>query len=154
MQPVFSQRVDLVDDERAYLREALQRVSVLDQYACLGSAPKEQAMISTETAEMVAKTMLGLGPKTAQTIKAAMAFSTIASTKQNETQSAIHWVDPRLRYALATISTICDSTMLAPTLSVRMIREPFLLSVLPVTLSPSTFSTGTSSPVAIDSSTE
>ena len=55
---------------------------------------------------------------------------------------------------MATISTICDSIVSAPTFSARMTSVPFLLSVPPVTASPFVFSTGTGSPVIIDSSTD
>jgi hypothetical protein len=40
-----------------------------------------QAMISTETAETIAKTMLGAGPNSVQTTKARIATSTTVGTK-------------------------------------------------------------------------
>ncbi len=59
----------------------------------------------------------------------------------------------RLRWASATICTICESTVSAPTRSASMTRLPVALTVAPMTRSPGFFSTGMGSPVIIDSST-
>jgi hypothetical protein len=113
-----------------------------------------QAMISTETAEAMAKASAGSGPARSQTPKAMMAITTTVGTKTEETLSASLWIGARDRRAPATISTICDSTVSAPTCVARTASVPFLLIVPPVTRSPSTFSTGTGSPVIMLSSTD
>ena len=60
----------------------------------------------------------------------------------------------RERCACATICTICDSTVDAPTRSERITSAPLVLSVAPITLSPTRLATGIGSPVSMDSSTE
>ena len=60
----------------------------------------------------------------------------------------------RERCACATISTTCASVVSAPVRSTRISKLPVPFSVPPVTRSPATFSTGTGSPVSMDSSTE
>ena len=60
----------------------------------------------------------------------------------------------RLRCASATIWTICESRVSAPTRSARMISDPVPFTVAPMTLSPAAFSTGIGSPVSMASSTE
>ena len=57
------------------------------------------------------------------------------------------------RCACATICTICASTVVEPTRSERMTRAPLVLSVAPITLSPTRLLTGNGSPVSMDSST-
>ena len=59
----------------------------------------------------------------------------------------------RLRWASATMFTICPSNVSLPTRSARMTKLPEPLTVPPVTLSPTVFSTGSGSPVIMDSST-
>ena len=59
----------------------------------------------------------------------------------------------RERCASATMLTTWDSVVSAPVRSTRMSKEPEPFSVPPVTASPSVFSTGTGSPVSMDSST-
>jgi hypothetical protein len=58
----------------------------------------------------------------------------------------------RLRCASATICTIRDSIVSAPTFSAVMTRAPVPLMVPPMTLAAGVFSTGIDSPVTIDSS--
>src|ERR1051326_4464246 len=59
----------------------------------------------------------------------------------------------RLRWASATIRTICASIDSDPSLSARMMNEPVWFTVAPITFAPAVFSTGRDSPVIIDSST-
>ena len=47
-----------------------------------------------------------------------------AGTNQLATLSASPWMGARLRWALATIWTICESMVSRPTLSARMIKLP------------------------------
>ena len=56
------------------------------------------------------------------------------------------------RCACATIWTICDSTVAEPTCSERISKAPLVLSVAPISLSPTRLVTGNGSPVSMDSS--
>ena len=76
-----------------------------------------------------------------------------AGTKMPATLSASPWIGARLRWASATMFTICPSSVSLPTRSARMTKLPVPLTVPPVTLSPAVFSTGSGSPVIMDSST-
>ena len=96
----------------------------------------------------------GSGPTSAQTMNAAIATRTTAGTNHPDTWSASFWIGARERWASETMRTICDSMVSRPTRSARMTRPPVPLTVAPVTLAPGSFSTGTGSPVIIDSSTE
>jgi len=57
------------------------------------------------------------------------------------------------RCACATICTICDSMVCAPTRSERITSAPLVLSVAPISLSPGRLLAGNGSPVSMDSST-
>ena len=57
------------------------------------------------------------------------------------------------RCACATIRTICDSIVAAPTRSERIVRLPVVFCVAPMSASPTRLVTGIGSPVSIDSST-
>ena len=97
--------------------------------------------------------MAGDGPKIAQAMKARIATPTTAGTNQAATRSTRLWIGARERWASATICTIRASMVSLPTRSARMTKLPDWLRVPPLTLSPGAFSTGTGSPVSIDSST-
>ena len=75
-------------------------------------------------------------------------------TNQPETVSASLWIGARLRWAWATIWTIRDNRVSAPTLSARITNEPVLFSDPPTTLAPGSLVTGMDSPVTMDSSIE
>ena len=53
---------------------------------------------------------------------------------------------------MATICTICASTVAEPTCSERMTRAPLVFIVAPMSVSPTRLVTGSGSPVSIDSS--
>ena len=112
-----------------------------------------QATMSTATDATRACARRGSGPIVAQTANATRAAKTTAGTNQPETTSASRWMGARLRCASITIRTIWARSVSFPTRSARMTNDPVPLSVAPVTRSPSRFSTGTGSPVTIDSST-
>ena len=97
--------------------------------------------------------MAGAGPKIAQAMKARIATPTTAGTNQLATRSTRLWIGARERWASATIFTIWASIVSLPTRRARMTKLPDWLRVPPLTLSPGVFSTGTGSPVSIDSST-
>ena len=113
-----------------------------------------QAMIRTATAFTRANAMAGSGPKMDQTINVTIAMTITAGTNQEETRSTSRWIGARERCAAATICTICDSRVSSPTCVACMTNEPVPFTVPPVTRSSLVFSTGTGSPVTIDSSTE
>ena len=111
------------------------------------------AMIRTATALTMAWARRGSGPIQAQTANVTSATRTTAGTNQPETVSASFWMGARLRCASATMRTICDNRVSAPTRSAVIRKPPVPLRVPPVTRSPSAFSTGIDSPVTMDSST-
>ena len=86
-------------------------------------------------------------------MKAITATRITAGTKMAATESASAWIGARERCASATMATTCDSVVSAPVRSTRISKLPVPFRVPPVTVSPATFSTGTGSPVSIDSST-
>jgi len=112
-----------------------------------------QAMISTDTALTSAYAIRGSGPIQAQTTNVAAATARTVGTKTEATRSATAWMGARLRCASATMRTICDSTVSAPTFVARIRKAPDRLIVPPVTESPGSFSAGRGSPVIIASST-
>ena len=87
-------------------------------------------------------------------MNAITATETTIGTNQPATLSTSCWIGARERCALATISTIRESVVSCPTRVASMMSVPVPLSVAPVTLSPTLFSTGIASPVSIDSSTD
>ena len=111
------------------------------------------AMMSTATALMSAWAIRGSGPTTPQTTNVVTAIRRTIGTKYPDTTSASFWMGARLRCASATIATMRDSKVSAPTFSARITTPPVPLIVAPMTLSPGRFSTGMGSPVTIDSST-
>ncbi len=112
-----------------------------------------QAMMRTETAATSACAKRGSGPTTAHVAKATAATATTAGTNHAATASARRWTFARLRCASATSWTIRASRVSFPTFSARITKPPVPLTVEPVTRAPGPFSTGTGSPVSIDSST-
>jgi len=61
-------------------------------------------------------------------------------------------IGARERCAIATICTICASTVAEPTCSERITSAPLVFRVAPISLSPTRLVTGSGSPVSIDSS--
>ena len=92
-----------------------------------------QAMISTDTALIRPNTHLGSGPENHQIKNVSSATETTVTTNQPATMSAMFCIGALERYAWATICTICDSMVAAPTCSERMTRAPLLLSAAPIT---------------------
>ncbi len=97
--------------------------------------------------------MRGAGPHAPQAANVTSAASTTAGTKYDDTTSANRWIGARLRCASLTMWTICASSVSLPTRSARITKPPVPFTVPPVTRAPSVFSTGSDSPVTIDSST-
>ena len=84
-------------------------------------------------------------------VSAAIAITT--GTKTAETWSASFWIGALLPCASSTRRMICARAVSRPTLVASNLSMPSLLSVAPITGSPGLFSTGSDSPVSIDSST-
>ncbi|KUE74007.1 hypothetical protein AUQ37_06870 [Candidatus Methanomethylophilus sp. 1R26] len=76
-----------------------------------------------------------------------------AGTNTADTRSAILAIGALVPCAPSIIPMIWYSAVSLPTRSARNLRLPVPLTVAPKTLSPAFFSTGTDSPVSIDSST-
>ena len=111
------------------------------------------AMIRTATAFTIAWARRGSGPTKIQIKNVSTAAPTTNGTKIPPTRSARPWIGARLRCASATIATIWPSSVSLPMRSACMTKLPVPFTVPPVTLSPLPFSTGSGSPVIIDSST-
>ncbi len=87
-----------------------------------------------------------------QTRKLATAITMTPGTKTPVTRSASSWIGTFDPWASSTRRMTCDRKVSAPTRVARTWTRPSLLIVAPMTASPGPFSTGTDSPVAIDSS--
>ena len=112
-----------------------------------------QAMTNTATADTSASVSAGAGPTTNQTVKVAIAMTITTGTKYAGAASASRWIGAFEACAAWTILMICVSMVSAPTLAARTRREPVVLTVAPMTVSPACLVTGMGSPVTIDSST-
>ncbi|MNC85477.1 hypothetical protein D3C83_10770 [compost metagenome] len=95
----------------------------------------------------------GSGPKNHQTPAVTIAIATTVCTKYAAMRSASFWIGARVRWACATMCTICESRVSEPTRSARKTKEPLPFTVAPVTRAPASLATGTGSPVIMDSST-
>ena len=118
-----------------------------------------QATISTATAFTSAKLSTGTSagsqaaPNSSQARKASAASPITTGTKTMVTLSTLAWIGSLAPCAASTMRMICASTVSAPTRVARKAKAPRVLSVPPTTVAPARFSTGTGSPVIIDSST-
>jgi hypothetical protein len=111
-----------------------------------------QAMMTTVIARVMAK--IRLAPATQyQPTKVTRPKRTAAATSHCEARSARRCAGALEFCASCTSLTICASAVSAPTLVARKRKVPVLLMVAPMTSSPGLFSTGTLSPVIMDSST-
>ena len=164
----LGQRAGLVDHQRVDLGEALERLGVLDQHARLGAAPgadhdrhrrreAERAGAGDDQHRDRGDQRVGHGRRRAEQRPARRRPGSRPRPPPARTSSR-----PRRPGAgsarasaapAATICTIRASMVSLPTRSARITKLPDWLSVPPVTWSPGFFSTGTGSPVSIDSST-
>ncbi|MNQ22014.1 hypothetical protein D3C85_351460 [compost metagenome] len=101
-----------------------------------------------------AKVSAGVGPKTIHTVKVSSAASITAGTNHMVTLSTSAWIGSLAPWACSTMRMICASTVSPPMRVARKVSAPFWLTVPPTTAAPGSFSTGTGSPVIIDSSTK
>ena len=111
-------------------------------------------MIRTAMAFTRAKPRAGLGPNASHARNVANAAPRTAGTNQPVTRSTRAWIGSLVPCAAWTIVTICASTVCAPIVSTRRSRLPLVFSVPPTVRSPSSFATGTGSPVIMLSSTK
>ena len=110
-----------------------------------------QAMISTAT-EAVKAAVIGK-PAPSHTPRVATAIAMTIGTKTPEIRSARRCTSALPDCASSTIWAICASCVSEPTRVARTTRRPPVLTVAPVTSSPSETSTGTDSPVSMEAST-
>ena len=112
-----------------------------------------QAMISTATPLAKARTRLPSPPASAQITTVSAASPITAGTNTAATRSARCWMGARVACASCIIRTICASVLDGPAAVVRTTSVPVPFTVPPTTRASAAFSTGTGSPVSIDSST-
>ena len=112
-----------------------------------------QAMISTLTAATIANGSRGCGPIASHNPKVARATAITTGTNTAEILSTSPWIGARDRCAWETRSTIRARVESAPRPVASTTRLPPWMIVPPMTRSPGLLSTGTGSPVIIDSST-
>ena len=167
LRPALGQRAGLVDDQRVDMGEALQRLGVLDQHAGLRAAAgrrhdrhrRRQAQRagtgddqhrdrrrrwrrSCRAPDQRAPRRRRRGSRPAP--RPARNRPTPGRQGPGSARGCAAPWRPSRRSR--------DSMVSAPTFSARMTSVPFRLSVPPVTASPSVFSTGSGSPVSMDSS--
>ncbi|MCY1372528.1 hypothetical protein D9M69_597400 [compost metagenome] len=111
-----------------------------------------QAMISTATALTSAKVSAGSGPNASQMMKVRTAAAMTAGTNHMVMRSTSAWIGSLEPCACSTMRMICASNVSLPTLVARNVSAPFWLTVPPTTSEPGVFSTGTGSPLIMDSS--
>ncbi|MOA22470.1 hypothetical protein D3C78_1430270 [compost metagenome] len=95
----------------------------------------------------------GEGPKKNQTIKVSRAAAITAGTNQAVTWSTSAWMGNRAPWADSTMRMMRASIVSAPVWVTRSVKLPEVFRVPPVACMPGCFSTGTGSPVSMDSST-
>ena len=110
-----------------------------------------QAMISTATAAVSAA--FAPWPARSQATSVPKAITITIGTKTDETRSASRCTGAREPWASSTSRAICASAVFPPTLVASTASRPDVFTVAPNTASPALTSTGTGSPVSIDTST-
>ena len=110
-----------------------------------------QAMIRTATAAVNASS--GLAPVPSQKPSVATASAITTGTKTPDTRSASRCTSALPFCACSTSRAICASWVDSPTRVARTTIRPPEFTVAPTTASPGPTSTGTGSPVSIDTST-
>ena len=112
-----------------------------------------QAITSTATALVSAKSAAGAGPRSHQTTKVTAAMARTIGTKTAATRSAIRWIGAREPWACSTSLMIRASVVSLPTRAARNTKPPVRFTVPAKTFDSVVFSTGRLSPVSMDSST-
>ena len=115
--------------------------------------PREQGHAMMRTATAATRPALASPPTSHQPTKVPRAMRATAGTKMAEMRSARRCTGALEPWASSTRRTIWARAVSAPTAVARRVSVPSALMVAPATLSPGFLSTGTDSPVSIDSST-
>jgi len=110
-----------------------------------------QATISTATPAI--SPLPGPPLSSHQPAKVASASAITVGTKTEEIRSARRCAWPLPAWAAETSDTIWASAVSEPTAVARTVSTPLVFTVAPATFAPIVLSTGTDSPVSIDSST-
>ena len=110
-----------------------------------------QAMISTATAAVNASS--AAAPSSSHTASVPIATRMTTGTKMPEIRSARRCTGAFEPCASATSRAICASAVSLPTFVASTTSRPEVFTVAPNTVSPTLTSTGTGSPVSIDTST-
>ena len=110
-------------------------------------------MISTATAAAKARTPWPCSAARNQTTNVTTAIISTVGTKMALIRSASPWIGAREPCASRIICTIRESTLSAPRVVALNRNAPVRFTVPPMTRAPTIFSTGSDSPVSIDSST-
>ncbi len=127
------------------------------------ASPMAQGQAITNTATMlinarvkgVISALTGSGgPNSIHPVKVIRARTITIGTNTAETRSASFWMGALLPCASSTRRMICASAVSLPIFVASNFRDPSLLIVPPITPAPDNFSTGSDSPVNMDSSTE
>ncbi len=129
---------------------AARPVPIMSAIGVARPSAQGQAMTRTATA---AVTAVPGAPARAQAMRTARARPMTIGTNTEEMRSARRWTAALEACASSTMRAIWASWVSAPTRVARTTRRPEALTVAPVTVSPTVASTGTDSPVSIDSST-
>ena len=108
-------------------------------------------MISTATAAVAANSTVS--PANSQPANVSTAMTRTIGTKMPEIRSASAWTGALRVWASSTMRAMRASSVSPPRAVARTTRRPLAFRVAPSTLSPGFLSTGTDSPVTIDSST-
>ena len=112
-----------------------------------------QAITRMLTVTTIAWFSRGSGPSSSQVAPASKAMATTTGTNIPDTRSASRPIGGFAPWACRTSATIRANAVCRPTAVARNRNVPERLMVPPVTRSPDDFSTGSGSPVSIDSST-
>ena len=112
-----------------------------------------QAITSTDTAAVTARTKGAESAARYQTTKVSAARPRTTGTKTPLIRSARRCIGARVPWASRIMVTMRASTVASPTARVIITKAPVRFTVPPTTRSPGPRSTGIGSPVTIDSST-
>ena len=110
-----------------------------------------QAMISTAT--LTAAALASSCPLNIHTAKVSAAMPNTAGTNTALTRSANRCIGAFSPWAARSSRRTCSSIVSAPSAVMRALSSPWRLVVPPISRAPVSLSTGTGSPVSIDSST-
>ena len=114
--------------------------------------PSAHGHATTRTATALVRATWRAAPDASHPMAVSRETAMTTGTKTPEIRSARRWTAALPACASATMRPICDRAVSAPTRVARTVRAPHVLTVAPVTASPSPTSTGTDSPVSREAS--